>query len=124
MGIRETLEGIQRSMLRADANAALDDEAFQGGAEESSDDVNRERRDSRYFGEKYFEVLKRFTLHERLAPFRQTLDGGGGGGGIQQPRGGRPKFSTGKSRNDHGKMARSSSDGPLEVDDEFLEDFL
>lgn len=101
-------------MLKMDANATLDDvvamQEDDGG--KGKDQIDRELSKEKYFDESFLELLKRFSLHERLAPFRRTLEDGGAT--VQ---------STSIKRKRCIKTNRVE-DGPSEDPVEFLEDFL
>jgi hypothetical protein len=104
-GMKDSLVAIRLSMLRVDANAPLDDEGSRSVIK-AGDKFDRDRGKNRYFSSNFYEVLKRFTLHERLAPFRSTLEGDG---------------ATMPSK---GAKRKGGNKGPLQVPEKFLEDFL
>jgi len=68
---RGSLVKIQTSMLRRDAKASIDD-IF--GDEGENREIDTSRSHDSWFTDKLFKVLDLFTLHEKLAPFREELE--------------------------------------------------
>jgi len=68
---RESLIKIQTSILRRDATASIDDIFSKEG---ENREIDPSRANDPWFTDKLFKVLDLFTLHEKLAPFREAFE--------------------------------------------------
>jgi hypothetical protein len=120
--MRETLINIRNSMVRVDSNATLeevmddDDDGHDhnpDGVKGIESKIDRELRKESHFNENFLELLKRFVLQERVAPFRKILEGGR----VST----QPKTTKGMKDNNQQRLEDKTQ---LEDPEDFLEDFL
>lgn len=66
----EAVKGFHQRLMRQDANATLEDLEKDG----EDDEQNFDTANHESFNKAFYKILKFFTFHNYLAPFRKTLE--------------------------------------------------